>query len=110
MEEFINVKEMTLRDWFAGQALAGYMAHPKHDRIHSPNSTQALVRAAYLQADAMLFQRDQPTQSLEKLMKEEDKMIELQAVRQERKQLEKCRAAAERFRQENKYRYGYDLT
>lgn len=50
---------MTLRDWFAGQALAGILA--------SPDKTRSFTRIAeecYKQADAMLEARsaNQPTQ------------------------------------------------
>ena len=42
---------MSLRDWFAGQALAGYVAH-------NPESLDVdLARVAYNTADAMLVQR-----------------------------------------------------
>lgn len=44
---------MTLRDYFAGQALAGLMA-----TIKSDEGAAFLVRAAYATADAMLAERD----------------------------------------------------
>lgn len=44
---------MTLRDWFAGQALAGMSAHPKIGN----NSDELMARLAYSQADAMLVER-----------------------------------------------------
>lgn len=47
---------MTLRDYFAGQALAGYHAHPANDR-HSPE----IARYCYDVADAMLKARANPT-------------------------------------------------
>ena len=59
------------------------MAHPKHDRIYSANSTAALVRAAYLQADAMLHERDQPTDSLEEQMREENELYAQQSAAEE---------------------------
>jgi hypothetical protein len=46
---------MTLRDWFAGQALAGLCASTTHD--DSPG-TALLATWAYQQADAMLKARD----------------------------------------------------
>ena len=48
---------MTLRDWFAGQALAGLLAFP--GTLHgSPNKTpKALASAAYDIADAMLLEQ-----------------------------------------------------
>lgn len=46
---------MSLRDWFAGQALAGLLSDPATD------ATQELfATAAYLQADAMLQKRNSP--------------------------------------------------
>ena len=44
---------MSLRDWFAGQALAGIMASGLPNDVESPE----LSRAAYLVADAMLAAR-----------------------------------------------------
>ena len=45
---------MTLRDYFAGQALAGYMA----DANVSDHNRAALVKSCYELADAMLAERD----------------------------------------------------
>jgi len=45
---------MTLRDWFAGQALSGMAANAEVDAV---NSEMALI--AYSLADAMLAQRTQ---------------------------------------------------
>jgi hypothetical protein len=45
---------MTLRDWFAGQALAGLLADPN---VIDPDS--AVARAAYEYADAMIEARGQ---------------------------------------------------
>lgn len=44
---------MTLRDWFAGQALAGVLANPA--RLDGIQNT---VEGAYCLADAMLAERD----------------------------------------------------
>jgi hypothetical protein len=49
---------MTLRDWFAGQALVGYLAafaNPSALSVESPGSAAS---AAYKYADAMLHARD----------------------------------------------------
>lgn len=48
---------MTLRDWFAGQALQGFLANP--------NATQDWIAkfaasSAYAMADAMLVERNKP--------------------------------------------------
>lgn len=45
---------MTLRDWFAGQALAGICGGPADERNRD---NPAIVRGAYMIADAMLDQR-----------------------------------------------------
>jgi hypothetical protein len=44
---------MTLRDWFAGQALAGMLADPANI-----GSCQVNAEAAYKLADAMLAERE----------------------------------------------------
>ena len=44
---------MTLRDWFAGQALAGLMGHPALAPLHEGNYPLIADRA-YLLADEML--------------------------------------------------------
>ena len=44
---------MSLRDWFAGQALAGMLACPDTD----PITTKMFASDAYLYADAMLAER-----------------------------------------------------
>jgi hypothetical protein len=44
---------MTLRDWFAGQALAGLLASGPHDC-----DEHGLAHDAYLHADAMLIKRE----------------------------------------------------
>lgn len=46
-------KPITLRDWFAGQALAGFCAH-EHIANYEPSR---LAEIAYEQADAMLETR-----------------------------------------------------
>jgi len=45
---------MMLRDWFAGQALAGFAANPESWPLEYP----AMAKAAYSQADAMLEERN----------------------------------------------------
>lgn len=54
---------MSLRDWFAGQALAGVVKHSDvQDSVSKEAGLEALKRAAkvaYLAADAMLKERDE---------------------------------------------------
>lgn len=45
---------MSLRDWFAGQALAGMLANPALDRSYAMN----LDSAAYLIADGLIAARE----------------------------------------------------
>lgn len=45
---------MTLRDWFAGQALAGICANPDWH----PTDVQSVARDAYAHADAMIAARE----------------------------------------------------
>jgi hypothetical protein len=46
-------QDIDLRDWFAGQALAGIMADPNWS-----GTTQTTAKSAYQIADAMLAERD----------------------------------------------------
>lgn len=56
---FVEQAGMSLRDWFAGQALAGISGHLR-GALKKENETthQADARWAYRQADAMLAERD----------------------------------------------------
>ena len=56
---------MTLRDYFAGQALAGIMGNPDHQDAMStrPLETHGAAKHAYLVADAMLTARKGGPQS-----------------------------------------------
>jgi hypothetical protein len=47
--------EMSLRDWFAGQAMVGILAN---DSDPSPEQVPHIVASAYILADAMLSQRE----------------------------------------------------
>ncbi len=51
---------MSLRDWFAGQALVGYIASHAADGIRLPRDEVA-ARHCYEYADAMRAARDVPT-------------------------------------------------
>jgi hypothetical protein len=46
---------MSLRDWFAGQAMVGILAN---DSEPSPEQVPHIVASAYILADAMLSQRE----------------------------------------------------
>lgn len=48
---------MSLRDWFAGQALIGLMSHSVHDHCPLFGGGQPFARDAYIVADAMLAER-----------------------------------------------------
>lgn len=48
---------MTLRDWFAGQALTGYIAHLGAQDIHAGSYTDECAEEAYRIADAMIAAR-----------------------------------------------------
>lgn len=47
---------MSLRDWFAGQYLAGLASDPSYDNT----SFAAIADEAYLAADAMVAKREKP--------------------------------------------------
>jgi hypothetical protein len=49
---------MSLRDWFAGQALAGILAFPGVVNGSHDKSAASCVRASYFYADAMIKERD----------------------------------------------------
>ena len=52
---------MSLRDWFAGQALAGWLASYGPDAGHPanrPGSRETVARQAYEIADAMIAERE----------------------------------------------------
>ena len=49
---------MTLRDWFAGQALVGLMSNSIHDHCPLFGSGEPFARDAYIVADAMLAERE----------------------------------------------------
>ena len=56
MFECINpINGISLRDWFAGQALSGMLAGLPDDFDTTPNQ---FAKAAYLLADTMLKERD----------------------------------------------------
>lgn len=52
-----RVQGMSLRDWFAGQALAGLCACPAVAKIDGKSDIDVV---AYLLADAMLSHRNKP--------------------------------------------------
>jgi len=51
---------MTLRDWFAGQALAGMMAYQNSSRgdFHTNCDDETIAKTTYAYADAMLTARN----------------------------------------------------
>lgn len=53
---------MSLRDWFAGQALIGLLSATSHPKSTGPSQEPAEVYAlnAYILADAMLAERTKP--------------------------------------------------
>lgn len=54
---------MTLRDWLAGQALAGIEASQGNNGLVI-SSPEAVAKRSYLLADAMLKQREKPRYDL----------------------------------------------
>jgi hypothetical protein len=54
---------MTLRDWFAGQALVGLMANSVHDHCPLFGDGLPFARDAYAVADAMLAERSKPAKA-----------------------------------------------
>lgn len=50
---------LTMRDYFAAQALAGYIAWSPHDDSGDQGSPEAMATFAYKCADAMLKAREQ---------------------------------------------------
>lgn len=57
MKQFLTQEGMSLRDWFAGQALAGIMAN-SNLIIALNNKKQDLASCAYDMADFMLNERN----------------------------------------------------
>lgn len=59
MDEVVLGKDMTLRDWFAGQALMGLAANPywRSDSLTETSGPRSIVDMAYRTADAMLEAR-----------------------------------------------------
>ena len=55
------LRGMTLRDWFAGQALAGIMAYhnPTRGDFHYNCDDKQIANTAYSYADAMLAARNE---------------------------------------------------
>lgn len=58
IQSMFKVEGMTLRDWFAGQALAGRLANSEMTDAAAHNHAE-LARWAYAMAQAMMSQRDQ---------------------------------------------------
>jgi hypothetical protein len=57
-KEYVAAQEgMSLRDYFAGQALVGFMAHPKAPPIE-PADAKKLAADSYDVADAMIAARE----------------------------------------------------
>lgn len=65
MQGYVNGSGMTLRDYFAGQVLAGmhandgWMSALREVEPSAPKSAVVLAHAAYAYADAMLAERGQ---------------------------------------------------
>ena len=51
----VTVLEVTLRDWFAGQAMAGYFANPNTPHMNAAH--EGTAEYCYQMADAMLEAR-----------------------------------------------------
>lgn len=49
---------MTLRDWFAGQALTGILLAPGQLGVEAQNDPEKAAAWSYVQADAMLAARE----------------------------------------------------
>jgi hypothetical protein len=58
VQAMFAVEGMTLRDWFAGQALAARVAKPDTQSTEAQNPAE-LAKWAYAVAQAMLAQREQ---------------------------------------------------
>jgi len=58
----VDMMGMTLRDWFAGQALAGFIAAHAENETPLPAS-KAAASHAYSYADAMIAERHKPRSS-----------------------------------------------
>jgi hypothetical protein len=58
-DNLTHIPQMTLRDWFAGQALAGMTASPK-GKFPEQLSDEQAAKDAYELADAMLAARGKP--------------------------------------------------
>ena len=56
--EFRSEMGMTLRDWFAGQALAGILASPSRQNEPAQGNDKILAEWSYLAADAMIAARE----------------------------------------------------
>lgn len=55
--ENIHYSGMTLRDWFAGQALAGIMAYPNNINGEATKYADVCSELSYQYADAMMKER-----------------------------------------------------
>lgn len=53
-----NEEQISLRDWFAGMALQGYIACWPADGYQVLNKTAEVAKTAYVIADAMLAERN----------------------------------------------------
>ena len=57
IQSMFAVEGMTLRDWFAGQALAGRLARPDPASVSAPTPAE-LAAWAYTMAQEMMAQRE----------------------------------------------------